>query len=98
LWRHRAQANCSGASRFGFGHLVAVSRARPELAKSFAEEFGARKWFGTWQELLSDSEVDAVYVATPVHLHAEQTIAAAEAGKQVLCEKPLAMNPGNAIE
>ena len=76
------------------GHLVAVSRARPELAKSFAEEFGARKWFGTWQELLSDSEVDAVYVATPVHLHAEQTIAAAEAGKQVLCEKPLAMNPG----
>jgi predicted dehydrogenase len=76
------------------GELVAVSRARPELAKSFAEEFGARKWFGTWQDLLSDSEVEAVYIATPVHLHAEQAIAAAETGKQVLCEKPMAMNPG----
>jgi predicted dehydrogenase len=75
------------------GSLVAVSRARAQLARSFAEEFGARKWFDTWQDLLSDSEVDAVYIATPVHLHAEQTIAAAEAGKQVLCEKPLAMNP-----
>src|SRR6476659_1861289 len=75
------------------GDLIAVSRARPELAKAFAEEFGARKWFDSWQELLSDSEVEAVYIATPVHLHAEQTIAAAEAGKQVLCEKPMALKP-----
>lgn len=74
------------------GDLVAISRAQAELARSFAEEFGARKWFDTWQELLSDSEVEAVYIATPVHLHAEQTIAAAEAGKQVLCEKPMALN------
>lgn len=72
--------------------LVAVSRARSELARSFAEEFGARKWFEAWPELLSDSEIDAVYIATPVHMHAEQTIAAAESGKHVLCEKPLAMN------
>jgi len=72
--------------------LVAVNRARHELAKSFAEEFGARKWFGAWQELLQDVEIDAVYIATPVHLHAEQTTAAAEAGKHVLCEKPMAMN------
>lgn len=73
--------------------LVAVSRARSELARSFAEEFGARKWFDAWPELLRDGEVDAVYIATPVHLHFEQTIAAAESGKHVLCEKPLAMNP-----
>lgn len=76
------------------GDLVAVSRARSELAKSFAEEFGARKWFDSWQELLGDAEIDVVYIATPVHLHAEQTIAAAAAGKHVLCEKPMAMNPG----
>ncbi len=72
--------------------FLAVSRARAELAQEFAEEFGARKWYADWRELLADDEIDAVYIATPVHLHAEQTIAAAEAGKHILCEKPMAMN------
>src|SRR5437868_15340358 len=72
--------------------LVAVSRARAELAESFAAEFGARRWYGDWRRLIADGEVEAVYVATPVHLHAEQAIASAEAGKHVLCEKPLAMS------
>ncbi len=72
--------------------LIAVSRARPDLASSFAKEFGAKRWYAEWRELLNDDEIDAVYVATPVHLHATQAIAAAEAGKHVLCEKPMAMN------
>ena len=72
--------------------LVAVSRARAELAESFAHEFGARRWCSEWQDFLMDYEIDAIYVATPVHLHAEQTIAAAERGKHVLCEKPMAIN------
>ncbi len=72
--------------------FVAVSRARAELAQEFAEEFGAHKWYADWRELLADDEIDAVYIATPVHLHAEQTIAAAEAGKHVLCEKPMALD------
>jgi predicted dehydrogenase len=72
--------------------LVAVSRGRSELAEAFAKEFGARKWFGASQDLLQDVEIEAAYIATPVHLHAEQTIAAAEAGKHVLCEKPMAIN------
>jgi predicted dehydrogenase len=72
--------------------FVAVCRSRPELAESFARQFGARKWYPDVQELLRDDEIDAVYIATPVHLHAEQTIAAAAAGKHVLCEKPLAMS------
>ena len=42
--------------------------------------------------MIADEEVDAVYIATPVHLHAAQAIAAARAGKHVLCEKPMAMN------
>ena len=71
--------------------LVAVSRANPELAEAFAKEFGAPRFYRQWQELLADPEIDAVYIATPVHLHAEQTIAAAEAGKHVLCEKPMAL-------
>ena len=71
--------------------FVSVARSQSELARSFAEEFGARKWFSDWRELVSDDEIDAVYIATPVYLHAEQTIAAAEAGKHVLCEKPMAL-------
>ena len=72
--------------------LIAINRSRVELAERFAHEFGAKRWYGDWRELVADSEVDAVYIATPVYLHAEQTIAAAEAGKHVLCEKPMAMN------
>lgn len=72
--------------------LVAVSRNCRELTESFAAEFGIRKWFGDWREMLADDKVDAIYIATPVYLHAEQTIAAAEAGKHVLCEKPMALN------
>ena len=72
--------------------LMAVSRARAELAESFAREFGAGKHYAGWRELLADPEIDAVYIATPLYFHAEQTIAAAEAGKHVLCEKPMAMS------
>jgi predicted dehydrogenase len=72
--------------------LVAVSRARFDQAEQFAREFGARRWYADSTELIADLEVDAVYIATPVHLHAAQTIAAAEGGKHVLCEKPMAMD------
>jgi len=71
--------------------IVAVSRGRPELAAAFAADIGARRWYSHWQEVVTDPDVDCVYVATPVDVHAEQTIAAAEAGKHVLCEKPMAM-------
>ena len=82
------------ALRDGRGcELVAVSRANADLVEAFAGEIGARRWYADWRDLVRDDDVDAVYVATPVHLHAEQTIAAAEAGKHVLCEKPMAMNP-----
>jgi len=72
--------------------LIAVSRAQAPLAESFANEFGAKKWYADWRDLINDVEIDAVYIATPVNLHAEQTIVAAEAGKHVLCEKPMALN------
>jgi predicted dehydrogenase len=74
--------------------IVAVSRARADLAEAFAKEFGAKRWYDDWRDLIADDEIDAVYIATPVYLHAEQTVAAAEAEKHVLCEKPMAMNPG----
>lgn len=72
--------------------LQAVNRRNSTLAESFANEFGAAKWYENWEDLLADKDIDAVYIATPVYLHAEQSIAAAKAGKHVLCEKPMALN------
>jgi len=72
--------------------LIAVSRAQTNLAESFAQQFSAKRWYADWRELLTDEEISAVYIATPVNLHLEQTIAAAESGKHVLCEKPMALN------
>lgn len=73
-------------------NFVSVCRSNFSLAEEFANEFGAKKWFADWRDLLADEEIEAVYIATPVYLHLEQTIAAAEAGKHVLCEKPMALN------
>ena len=72
--------------------LVAVSRRQPQLAEGFARRFGARRWHADWHDLVRDDGIDAVYVAAPVQLHAPITIAAAEAGKHVLCEKPMALS------
>jgi predicted dehydrogenase len=72
--------------------FVGVSRERAELAKSFADEFGAPKGYASWADLIADDAIQAVYLATPVAVHAAQAMAAAEAGKHVLCEKPMAMN------
>ena len=73
--------------------FVAVNRKQPDRAAGFAAEFGAERWYSDWTALLSDPEVEAVYIATPVHLHEPITVAAAEAGKHVLCEKPMAITP-----
>src|ERR1051326_1126121 len=78
--------------------LVAVSRANFDQAEQFANEFGARRWYADWRELIANEELDAVYIATPVNLHAAQTIAAARAGKHVLCEKPMAMTAAECDE
>jgi predicted dehydrogenase len=71
--------------------LSAVSRARPDLAEAFAASVGASRWHARWQDLVADPDIDAVYVATPVNVHCQHAIVAAEAGKHVLCEKPMAM-------
>ena len=69
--------------------LVAVNRARANLAEAFAKQFGAIRWYANWEELLRDDEVKAV-TSPLVALHAEQTIAA-ESGN-MCCEKPMALN------
>ena len=79
------------------GHeLVAVMRRELDAAQRFADRHGARRAYDSVEALLSSSEVNAVYVATPPHLHAHQTVLAARAGKHVLCEKPMALTTGEA--
>jgi predicted dehydrogenase len=61
-------------------------------AQQLATEYGAPASYTTVEELLSDEALDAIYVSTPVYLHCEQVIKAAERGFHVLCDKPMAMN------
>lgn len=73
------------------GELQAVAGRDPDRARAFAERHGAPTTHATYAELLADPAVDVVYVALPNGLHAEWTIRALDAGKHVLCEKPLAL-------
>ena len=74
------------------GRLVAVGSRTAESAEEFGEKFEAPNRHGSYDALLADPEVGAVYIAIPHPLHAEWAIKAAEAGKHVLCEKPLTVN------
>jgi len=78
------------------GRLAAVASRHAGKARAFAAEHGAERAYGSYPELLADEEIDAVYIATPHPLHPAWCIAACAAGKHVLCEKPLALNRGQA--
>ena len=79
------------------GHeLAAVSRRDLGAAELFAKRHGARRAYDSVEALLEDEGVNAVYVATPPHLHARETVMAAEAGKHALVEKPMALTTGEA--
>ncbi len=75
--------------------VAAVSRDQ-DRADAFAARFGVRHASTSLEGMLTDDDVQAVYVATPNALHADQVVAAARAGKHVFCEKPLATNPADA--
>lgn len=73
------------------GRLVAVGARQLADAEKFAQDFGGARPHGSYEALLADPEVQAVYIATPHPLHREWAIKAAEAGKHILCEKPLTL-------
>ncbi len=78
--------------------LYAIAGRSIEKAESFKREFGFEKAYGSYEELIADREVRAVYIPLPNDLHLKWVKAALQAGKHVLCEKPLALNADEARE
>ena len=76
--------------------VVAVMRRDAEKARDFALRHGVPRWYADVDALLADPEVDAVYVASPHHLHLAHVTRAAQAGKAILCEKPVGVSTAEA--
>ena len=71
--------------------LLAIASRSRETAERYAREWGIPRTYGEYQDMLADPDIDVVYISLPNHLHAEWAVRCAEAGKHVLCEKPLAL-------
>src|SRR5437868_8897520 len=76
--------------------VVAIASRDLARAKSAAAALNIPRAYGSYEELLADPEIEAVYIPLPNHLHVPWSIRAAEAGKHVLCEKPVALTAGEA--
>ena len=77
-------------------HVVAIASRDLAKAQAAASELGIARAYGSYEELLADPEIEAIYNPLPNHLHVPWTIRAAEAGKHVLCEKPIALSAAEA--
>lgn len=86
-----AEACLFESSRTGRSVIQAVASRDPKKAADFAKKWHIGWHYGSYAELFADPEIDAVYIATPHHSHAALSIAALEAGKAVLCEKPVSL-------
>ena len=78
--------------------IRAISSRSLESARAAADQLGIAKAYGSYEELIADPEIEAIYNPLPNHLHVPLTLAAARAGKHVLCEKPIALTAGEAAE
>ena len=76
--------------------VTAIASRDPDKAQAAAGELNIPKAYGSYEEMLADPEIEAVYNPLPNHLHVPWSIRAAEAGKHVLCEKPVGMNTAEA--
>jgi predicted dehydrogenase len=73
-------------------HAVAIGSRALDRAEATARQFGVPRAYGSYEQLLADREIEAVYIGTPNGAHAQWAIAAAQAGRHVLCEKPLGVS------
>lgn len=78
--------------------VVAISSRKLKNARTWAMDLGIAKSYGSYEEMLADPEIEAVYNPLPNHLHVPYTLAAARAGKHVLCEKPIAISAREAAQ
>ena len=76
--------------------LTAVGSRTSESARAFAEAYGIPRYYGSYEDLAKDPEVEAIYISTPNHMHYENCMMCLEAGKHVLCEKPFTTNAAEA--
>lgn len=81
-----------GMQRGDWSDIVAIASRDPAKAKKAADMLGVQKAYGSYEELLADPEIEAIYNPLPNHLHVPWSIRAAEAGKHVLCEKPIGLS------
>jgi predicted dehydrogenase len=79
-----------------WSEVTAIASRDLKKAQAAAEELGIKKAYGSYEELLQDKDVEAIYNPLPNQLHVPWTLKAVEAGKHVLCEKPLSLNPDEA--
>jgi predicted dehydrogenase/aryl-alcohol dehydrogenase-like predicted oxidoreductase len=92
-----AKVFARGVAASKTGTLLAIGSRSQTGADAFGEELHVQRRYGSYEALLADGDVEAVYIATPHPMHAEWAIKAAEAGKHILCEKPLTLNYAEAM-
>jgi predicted dehydrogenase len=92
------RVHSEGIRRLGNVEIVGIAASSADKARAFADEISVERATGDYRELLADPEIDAVHICTPNALHFPMSKAALEAGKHVLCEKPLAMSSEQASE
>ena len=85
-----------GMQKGKYSSVEAIASRSSQKAESVARELNIPKAYGSYEELLADEDIDAVYIPLPNHLHVPWSIKAAEAGKHVLCEKPVSLNAAEA--
>ena len=85
-----------GMQKGAFSEVAAIASRDLAKAQTAARDLGLAKAYGSYEALLADPEIDAIYNPLPNHLHVPWSIKAAEAGKHVLCEKPVGCNAGEA--
>src|SRR5215831_11534732 len=74
--------------------ILAIASREEKRARRWARKLGIPRAYGSYEALLADPQIEAVYNPLPNHLHVPMTLAAAKAGKHVLCEKPIALRAG----